>query len=255
MPCALVLSAGGLFGAYQAGAWNALSGRFRPEMVVGASVGAINGWAIAGGCPAAEVLAMWLDPAMTAVTRPHFPFLPWKGCIDPAPLEKRVRDLYRRFRPRVPYSATIVEVPWMRLVRVGQDRIAPEHLMASCAVPLGYPPVRIGGRWYVDGGVLDILPVWAAVEMGATRVLAVNALPRLPSLALRAAAEVVRVVGQRPARVSGIEVVEICPRAPLGTLRDSAIWSAENMRRWIRQGEEDAAANWSRLGSCSQHDA
>ncbi len=245
MPSALVLSAGGLFGAYQAGAWNALWQRFQPEMVVGASAGAINGWAIAGGCPAAEILAMWLDPAMAEVTRPHFPLLPWKGCVDPAALEKRVRDLYTRFQPGVPYSATIVEVPWMRLVRVGQDRIAPEHLMASCAVPLGYPPVRIGGRWYVDGGVLDILPVWAAV----------NALPRLPWLALRAAAGMGRLLGQRPARVSGIEVVEIRPRAPLGELRDSAIWSEENMRRWIRQGEEDPAANWGRLRSWSQHDA
>jgi predicted acylesterase/phospholipase RssA len=151
-----------------------------------------------------------------------------------------VRDFYTRYKPRVPYSATVVEVPWLRLVRVPHDRIAPEHLMASCAVPFGYPPARIGGKFYVDGGVLDILPVWAAAEMGATRVVAVNALPWMPSLPLRAALRVVHAVGRKPAQVSGIEVVEIGPRAPLGSVRESLFWSSENMHRWIRQGEDDA---------------
>ncbi len=55
MPSALVLSAGGMFGAYQAGVWNVLSQRFQPDMVVGTSAGALNGWAIASGCsPAAS---------------------------------------------------------------------------------------------------------------------------------------------------------------------------------------------------------
>src|ERR1039457_6584211 len=59
MPCALVLSAGGMFGAYQAGVWNVLSRRFQPDLVVGTSAGALNGWAIAGGCPPAELVDMW----------------------------------------------------------------------------------------------------------------------------------------------------------------------------------------------------
>ncbi len=49
MPCALVLSAGGMFGAYQAGVWKALSRSFHPDLIVGASVGALNSWAILAG--------------------------------------------------------------------------------------------------------------------------------------------------------------------------------------------------------------
>ena len=187
MPCALVLSAGGMFGAYQAGAWNVLSQRFQPDMVVGTSVGALNGWAIAGGCPSAELLAMWRSPATAATMRLRFPFVPWQGCIDPTGLARQVQDWYVRFKPRVPYSATMVEVPRMRLVRVPHEQITPQHLMASCAIPTGYPPVRINGKLYVDGGVLDVLPIWAAAEMGATRVIAVNVLPVMPSRPLRAA--------------------------------------------------------------------
>src|ERR1035438_5204929 len=158
MPCALVLSAGGMFGAYQAGAWNVLSQRFQPDLVVGTSVGALNGWAIAGGCSPAALVAMWRDPATAGVMRLRFPLLPWNGWIDPAGLLRQVEDWYTRFQPRVPYSATVVQVPQLRLVRVPHERITPLHLMASCAVPFGYPPVRIDGRLYVDGGLPDVLP-------------------------------------------------------------------------------------------------
>jgi NTE family protein len=249
MPCALVLSAGGMFGAYQAGAWNVLSRRFQPDMVVGTSVGALNGWAIAGGCSPAELLAMWRDPATAGTMRLRFPLVPWKGCIDPAGLARQVRDWYTRFKPLVPYSATVVEVPRLRLVRVPHERITAEHLMASCAVPFGYPPVRIGGRLYVDGGLLDILPIWAAAEMGATRVIAVNVLPVMPSRVLRAARRVVRLLGQKPAEVAGLDVVRISPRNPLGSIRDALTWSPESVRRWIQQGEDDAEASACRAGS------
>src|ERR1035441_9053153 len=149
MPTALVLSAGGMFGAYQAGAWNVLSRHFQPDLVVGTSVGALNGWAIAGGCSAADLLAMWREPATAGLTRMRFPLIPWNGCITPAALDRQVRDWYTRFKPVMPYSATVVEVPSLRLVRVPLERITPEHLMASCAIPFGYPPVKINGKLYV----------------------------------------------------------------------------------------------------------
>ena len=242
MPCALVLSAGGMFGAYQAGAWNVLSKRFQPDLVVGTSVGALNGWAIAGGCSAEELSAMWRNPATRDTMRLHFPFVPWNGLIDPAALGRQVQDWFVRFKPRVPYSTTIVEVPSLRLVRVPHERITPRHLMAACAIPSGYPPVRIDGRLYVDGGVLDVLPVWAAAEMGATHVIAVNLLPVMPSRPLRALLKVVRFLGQKPARTDQLKVMCICPRAPLGSIRDALTWNAANVQRWIRQGEDDAAA-------------
>ena len=249
MPCALVLSAGGMFGAYQAGAWNVLSQRFQPDMVVGTSVGALNGWAIAGGCSAAALVAMWRDPATAGAMRLRIPLLPWNGWIDPAGLLRQVEDWHARFQPRVPYSATVVQVPQLRLVRVPGERITPLHLMASCAIPFGYPPVRIDGRLYVDGGVLDVLPVWAAAEMGATRVIAVNVLPQMPTRSLRAVVSAVRYFGQKAAVVPGLEVLQVSPRAPLGTIREALTWNAENVERWIRQGEDDARGLDERLRS------
>jgi NTE family protein len=241
MPSALVLSAGGMFGAYQVGAWKVLSQHFQPDMVVGTSVGALNGWAIAGGCSAAELSNMWRDPATAGAMRLHFPFAPWNGFLDPTGLARLVQDWYGRFKPRLPYSATIVEIPQLRLVRVPGGQITPKHLMAACAIPSGYPPVRINGRLYVDGGLLDVLPVWAAAEMGATRVIAVNVLPLMPSRPLRAALRVVRILGQKPAPAPGIEVMCIRPAALLGSIRDALTWNPSNVRRWMEQGETDAA--------------
>jgi predicted acylesterase/phospholipase RssA len=242
MPCALVLSAGGMFGAYQAGAWNVLSQRFQPDLVVGTSAGALNGWAIAGGCPAAELTALWRSPVTATTIRLRFPLIPWEGCIDPAGLTRQVEDWYVRFKPRIPFALTMVEVPRLRLVRVANQEITPRHLMASCAIPAGYPPVRIKGKLYVDGGVLDVLPIWAAVELGATRVVAVNVLPLMPSRPLRAALSVLRFLGQKRAAGAGVDVLQISPRVPLGSIRDALTWNSSSVNRWIRQGEEDAAA-------------
>jgi NTE family protein len=135
-----------------------------------------------------------------------------------------------------------VQVPQLRLMRIPHDRITPLHLMASCAVPFGYPPVRIDGRLYVDGGLLDVLPIWAAAEMGATRVIAVNVLPQMPTRPLRAVLRAVRFFGQKPAAVPGLDILRVSPRTPLGTIRDALTWNAENVERWIRQGEADARA-------------
>src|ERR1039458_5392786 len=47
VPTALVLSAGGMFGAWEVGVWKTLSRHLRPDCIVGASAGAWNGWMIA----------------------------------------------------------------------------------------------------------------------------------------------------------------------------------------------------------------
>ena len=80
MPCALVLSAGGMFGAYQAGAWKVLTGSFQPDFIVGASAGALNAWAIAGGCSPAELCDSWTDPASADLMHLRMPPLPWRLC-------------------------------------------------------------------------------------------------------------------------------------------------------------------------------
>ena len=249
MPCALVLSAGGMFGAYQAGACRVLAEAFRPDLIVGASAGALNAWALAGGCSPAELIATWHDPALADLMRLRFPALPWRGVFDPAPLVRHVDDLFARFRPRVPYGTTLVEVPRLRPVLVRGEQMTAAHLRASCAIPFGFPPVKIGGKWYVDGGLLAVVPLWAAVKMGATSAVVVNALPMMPSRFLRATVGVFRAVAAPRVRFPNIDVIEIRPPGPLGSVGDALHWKEENVRRWVTRGEQDAAAAVSRLCS------
>lgn len=238
MKTALVLSAGGMFGAYQAGAWRALERVFRPDMVIGASAGALNGWAIAGGISADELAESWLDPRTAALMRPRFPLRPWEGIFDSKPLAEKARELVERFTPAVPFAAAVVELPALRLGLLRGENMTWRHLMAACAVPCGFPPVRLDGRLCVDGGLLSVLPLWAAGELGAGRVIAVNALPWMPSRLMRAAVGVVRRL-RPPPPAPDLEVRLVCPERPLGSLRDAIRWDAAKASEWIRLGEHD----------------
>jgi NTE family protein len=52
-----------------------------------------------------------------------------------------------------------------------------EGVLASASVPLVFPPRSLADDDYVDGGVLQVVPVRAAVQLGATRIIAVVAIP------------------------------------------------------------------------------
>jgi NTE family protein len=236
---ALVLSAGAFFGAYQAGVWKELCARFSPDLVVGSSAGALNGWAIAGGCDPDDLIRDWLDPANAKLMKPHFPLAPWRGVFDSAALERRVCELTSRYRPRVPFGAVLVQVPRLKTVLV-QSATA-KHLIATCSIPLGYRAVRIDGRHYVDGGFMSILPLWAAREMGATRAVAVMALPEAPRW-FRATMGRFRERMGPPQGLAGLDVRLIAPSIPPGPWRHLFSWNPARAKRYIELGRRDADA-------------
>jgi len=65
--------------------------------------------------------------------------------------------------------------PWVRSTRVGvREGIRLDHIMASAAIPIFFPPVRIRGTWYGDGSVRMTAPLSPAVHMGAERLVVVG---------------------------------------------------------------------------------
>ena len=207
-----------------------MRGRFRPDLIVGASAGGWNGWAIAGGCTPEDLARLWLDPSTGEVMRFG---LHATGFLQGEPLHAKARELFERFSPRVPFALTMVELPCLKSHIVRDRDITWQHLAACCAVPLAFPPVEIGGRLYVDGGVRAGLPLWAAEELGARRALALNV---LNTPGFRLLHHVMR--GRRAG--NSLEVVRIEPSRRLGRLRDAVRWNAANIERWIAQGEQDA---------------
>jgi NTE family protein len=237
---ALVLSAGGAFAAYQAGAWEILSTRFSPEIVVGASAGSLNAWAVAGGAAPREIAEMWLDPACArlATIRPR---KPWRGIFDPAPLYARIEALWNAYRPRIEVGVVAVELRSMRPRLFRNEEITWRHLAASCAVPLSYPPFRLDAGLYGDGGLLEALPLWAAAEMGATQIVGIDVLDRTPLSPARALVRAFRTLLPRPPRPpQDIEVRIIVPSRSLGPVRKAIFWDPAAVRRWIDLGRADA---------------
>lgn len=229
-----------MFGAYQAGVWQALSPVFQPDVVIGCSVGSINGWAIAGGVSGDELARTWLDPRCRLLMSPRASRRPLQAVFDPGPLTEMLQELTSTYTPRVPFALAVTELPRLRLQLVQTPELTWRHVLASCAVPVGYPPVRIAGRYYCDGGFLSVLPVWAAPLMGAARAIAVNVLPNKPLTALRMAVRMARLLAPREPRAAGLELLSLTPEPPLGTLRDAVKWDAATIQKWIARGRTDA---------------
>ncbi|MEZ6015746.1 MAG: patatin-like phospholipase family protein [Planctomycetota bacterium] len=66
-------------------------------------------------------------------------------------------------------------VDWDRpLRRSVQTELRLDHVLASSALPLFFPPVEVDGEWFGDGGVRLIAPLAPAVHLGAERILAIS---------------------------------------------------------------------------------
>ncbi len=179
---AWVLGGGGLRGAAEVGMAIALAERkIQPDLIVGTSVGSINGAVLAAG-PVTEtsprLLEMWQTMAATAVFDEtlarrfrnlinHWTHLhsnePLKRLIDQWVPFSRIEQAHTRYQ----CVAACIENSAEHWFDSGPVRDA---ILASCALPGVLPPVEIDGLHYIDGGVVNSIPVSRAVELGATEI-------------------------------------------------------------------------------------
>lgn len=237
---ALVFSAGGMFGAYQAGVWAELCDAFQPEIVVGASVGSLNGWLVASGCGGDVLLNRWRALGGEARLRWRLPRRWTGGCLDTSALACIIRRMCEEWTPVREFGVVLTHLPTLRPRLFRWPEAGWKHLLASCSVPAFMEQRAFAGEYFSDGGLVDPLPLAAAVEMGATAVVTVNLLHRRP-WAIRQVVRVLRAYsGYRPPDCAGVRLVDISPAAGLGSARDSMYWSRSNTERWIEQGRQDA---------------
>ena len=146
-----------------------------PDVIVGTSIGAV-----VGGCFAANQLDNLETWARTLTVRGVLSYLDislgGSGLIRGGHLAKqlddslagvRIDDLPTRF------AAIATEFNTGHEIWLTRGRLA-EALRASYALPGIFPPVLIGGRWLVDGALVNPVPVSAARALGARLVIAVN---------------------------------------------------------------------------------
>ncbi|HZA01332.1 MAG TPA: patatin-like phospholipase family protein [Hyphomicrobiaceae bacterium] len=106
----------------------------------------------------------FFEPNPPAFLGPHVPLGPDRaGYYSTAPLEQTLRELVdfsliNRCRPRLTVGAAHVRSSQMRYFDGRDMPIGVKHIMASGALPPAFPPVRIDGELYWDGGILSNTP-------------------------------------------------------------------------------------------------
>lgn len=176
---ALVLSGAGSRGAYQAGCWKALDeAGVRPALVVGTSAGALNGAMVCLGMPPDDIGRWWgrlRTRDLLAIRRDVWRWRSWLAFHDAARLRALLEeniDVEALRRTAVPFVATATDVEGGHEVVFAQQALTIDHLMASCALMPGIPPVRVEGRLHADGGHANAFPLRHALERGHRRVVA-----------------------------------------------------------------------------------
>jgi NTE family protein len=186
-PIAVVLSGGGAKTAAHLGACRAVKeAGFEPAWYVATSMGAVIAAGLASGVGNDEMLERIAQLGGRSIVRE--PLAPVAGLflgslLKPGPLRRAIEALVpaRRFSDlSVPLTVTAADLDTGELVLFGAGaQVAPlvDVLCASCALPVYYPPVVLGGRRYGDGGLRGVLPLEPAAELDVELVLAIDVGP------------------------------------------------------------------------------
>lgn len=182
-PVAFVLGGGGVLGAVQVGMLRALLRHgIRPDLIVGTSVGAVNGVLVAADpseSVAYRLANVWASPqakevygdtvnrqvARAVLHRTHL--------HSPRPLRQLLeRELggspdFEQLKVHFECCAASIERAAEHWFSTGP--VVPA-VLASAAVPGLLPPARLGDEHFIDGGIVNSIPVGRAVELGAQTV-------------------------------------------------------------------------------------
>jgi NTE family protein len=177
---AVVLGGGGLLGAHEVGMLRALAERsIQPDLVLGTSVGALNGAFFAHDSSPAGVdrlIEMWSEtqgfPGGSLLRR--ISTLARSGTHL-----QSLDEVRERLLTVLPVESLEQLGTPFQCVAASIERAA-EHwfdhgpladvILASCAVPGILPPVKLGDEHYIDGGIVNSIPVSRAVALGASTI-------------------------------------------------------------------------------------
>jgi NTE family protein len=271
---AFALGGGGARGALQAGALKALlEAGYQPDLMVGTSIGAVNASYLAmrgvNLDSVNELIDVWKE-ASQANLLPHN----YLSLTLRALLRRRADFTVHRLREFFIQHGLVPDLCFgdihgPRLILVSadlntgkpvlyglnpQDSIL-EGVLASTALPPWVPPLELDGRLLVDGGTVSILPIEAAIQAGASEIIALDLTDPRPSL--HSSHEMVtlleKIVSTANRRQTQLEIaLAEAHRIPLKHISlkgeyPLAIWDFVEAEKCITQGYEltqSAIASW-----------
>jgi NTE family protein len=235
---AFVLSGGGSLGAVQVGMLKALAAHdIRPDLLVGASVGALNAGFVAGRgfTPATldELADIWCSLRRQDVFpfAPHRQLLAFAGASPSLCSPEGLRRLIRRHLTFDRLEDALLPVHIVATDVLSGNEVALSTgdpvaaVLASAAIPGVFPTVTIDGRALFDGGVADNTPISQAIALGADRIVVLPAgvacaLPSPPRTALATAVHALTLLVERRLMLDvaahhEVELIVLPPLCPL----------------------------------------
>ncbi|QBR92869.1 patatin-like phospholipase family protein [Nocardioides euryhalodurans] len=213
MTTAFVLGGGGVLGAVEVGMLRALFEHgITPDLVLGTSVGALNGAMVArepGPGVVERMTALWLEVGRSREVYGDRPLRTVRRAMSTGthiysaePLQKRLGE---------EFGDTLIEdLPVRFQACAASIERAAEHwfdsgrlvdaVVASAAVPGLLPPARVGDEHFLDGGIVNSIPVARAAQLGADRIFVLQVgridrpltVPRRPWEVARVSFEIAR---------------------------------------------------------------
>ncbi len=149
--------------------------------IAGTSIGALIGALYAAGVPPTQMEEVARNVDWQQLAGLIDPIIPTSGLIDGKKVARFIAELlpvetFEELRIPLAVLATDVETGELLVIRRGLLR---EALRAAISFPGIFTPVYFAGRFLVDGGLCNPVPVDVARDLGARRVLGVCAIPEV----------------------------------------------------------------------------
>lgn len=249
----LVLSGGGSKGAYEIGVYKALRRmHIKIDIVTGTSIGAVNGIFIAqkdlrgalkywkrlnfSSMYREEDFPPMKDPALSKVYAQYVKTFVNEGGMDVSKM-KVMFDAYfkpfRFFRSDINYGVVTFNLskkkPVIKQKKDLTSKNTKDYVLASASCYPAFKPYIIDNELYIDGGYYDNIPINLAIEMGATKVIAVD----------------LRAVGlKKKIQDESVEVTYIAPKNKMGSF---LIFDKDKAKEAIKFGYNDTMKTFGKL--------
>jgi len=175
---ALVLAPGGAKGSFQLGALKYIidEQKTKFDIVIGASIGALNGALVAQG-DLKQLEDIWTDvkPSWAVGGLKFNDFR--KGLISLDPLKEKLNEFFDQ--NKIIENGVKFRIYAVNL-QTGELKSATEHdpdlkkyLLASAAIPVIFRPIEIMGNQYIDGGIKLDSPLTPAIHLGADEIIVI----------------------------------------------------------------------------------
>ena len=156
-------------------------GRVPIDMIAGTSAGAFVGALYAQGKSTRELKKLAISWNWKQRAQAIDLALPRSGFIAGHRIKKLLKSIIGDVsfdELKIPFACVATDVMTGEEVVINQGSVL-EAVRASISVPIIFSVVKYGGRYLVDGGLVNPVPVSVLKDMGADFIIAVNVMPRL----------------------------------------------------------------------------